>query len=219
LALKEFLKQEQDRRAAAVAEAEKAAQAIKDARNAVKLGAAEKLALNKAVAAAAAWTPSATGDKAKDDAADAKAREAALRRANALRKRERKTMKTLDAEAKALKESKGEKSLEYTKAAAAFYKQKARVKLVTELIQATKKAAAAAAAEVEKAKFSTGLDARDQRDLKEALDKMKGTQDAAGRPDQAAANALLATFEDDLEVEMKDLGKKLEAKGAKATDA
>lgn len=165
------------------------------------------------MAAAAAWE--STGDAT----ADAKARKAGLRRANALRKSERKTMKTLQAEAKALRSSAGEDSPEAVKANTAYYKQKARVDLVTELIQATEKAAAAAAAEVDKAKFSTELDARDQRDLKQAIEKMQATKDAAGRPDQAAANALLATFEDDLQFEMEALAKKMEDKGDKAKDS
>jgi hypothetical protein len=212
LALKEYLKQEADRRAAAVAKAEAEAQALEDAKRAVELSAAERLELTKAVGAAAEWEPtdSAEGDEA--------AREAGIARARALRKQERNKMKALLKDAEAASKQHGADSPEFTQADAAYYRQKARVDLVTQLIQASKKAAAAAAAEVDKARFSGELSARDQRALAKEIAAYRAATNAAGRADADAADALLATFEHDLQFAAETLGKEVEKKGDKADD-
>lgn len=89
------------------------------------------------------------------------AQEAALDRAKAFRKEYRRTMKDYLKASEAAEEQFGDTAAQFIEAERKYYLQKAKVDLITELVQATKKAAAEAQAEVDRARLGGELSKRD----------------------------------------------------------
>jgi hypothetical protein len=146
------------------------------------------------------------------------AQEAALDRAKAFRKEYRRTMKDYLKASEAAEEQFGDTAEQFIEAERKYYLQKAKVDLITELVQATKKAAAEAQAEVDRARLGGELSKRDQKDLLAKIEKYQGATNAAGEIDQDAVDSLLRTLEEELEFDKDQWAKKLEKLGDKAKD-
>jgi AraC-like DNA-binding protein len=136
--LQQTLKMERDRAAEAVRKAQEEAQAALDAAKAVELTPDQQLELVKAVGEVTGYEPS---DDAEENLA---AQEAALDRAKAFRKEYRRTMKDYQKASDKAEEQFGDSSTQFIEAERKYYLQKAKVDLITDLVQATKKAAAEA---------------------------------------------------------------------------
>lgn len=161
LALKEQVKMEEDKKAAALVLAKEAAQEAVDKRNAIALTPAEKKEIVAAVQKLTTFV--ATGD----EIADAAAKEVALEAASGYQAEEKEKMVRLRRQAKDLKEANGEDDTRYIETNARYYKQKAIFKQVKKILKNTNSAGASAQAEVDKAKFGGELAGYLQDEIKE----------------------------------------------------
>jgi len=151
LALKEQVKMEEDKKAAALQLAKENAQDLVDQRKAIKLTTDETLEIVKFVQGLA--TAVQTGD----EEADGIAKEAALAAALEYRDQQKATMKRLKRAAQKAAEQLGEDTPEYADADAAYYKQKAIFEQVQKLLANTGSKGKAQQEEVDRARFGGEL--------------------------------------------------------------
>jgi hypothetical protein len=127
-------------------------------------------------------------------------------------------MKDLKRKSDEAEDANGDTSEQFIAAEREYYLQKAKVDLITDVVQTTKKAAAAAQEKLDAARLGGELSARDKRDLDRKIEKYQNTKNSIGEIDTDAANGLLRTYEEELEFDMQKYQKKIEREGDKATD-
>ena len=209
LALKEQVKMEEDKKAAALALAKEKAQELEDTRNAIKLTPAETLEIVKKVGELT--KVELTGDEAVDNAAKAAALEVALE----YKKTVKKAMNRLKKAAKKLKEELGEEVPEFAEANAKYYKQKAVFEQVKKILAKTDEASQQAAAASDKARFGGELAGWIKDELSAQIAGFKewaASGDAA--EDFKAGQVLLAKLEDDAQFAVATAKRKMEKKGS-----
>jgi hypothetical protein len=136
-----------------------------------------------------------------------------LEAALAHQKQEKKEMKRLRRKQEDLLEELGEEDPEFLEAKGAYYKQKAIFEQIKQILASTNTAGAAAAAALDKAKFTRALDEYEIAEYREQIEEYRNWA-ATGDPseDRKAGNTLLAKLEDDAQFALDMAKRKMDKK-------